>query len=712
MACDGQQRRRAATIDTFFPIQGTRSVATASTTVADEVADVAASAQPPVTAERAPSPSAASTQAPSSLLPCPRPPPGVPLPINLGSQITCAALGNTLFQNALIKALKEHPIPNVKPPQSSTLQRLAEHLHEKHWTRFPNAKSIKQIRSIGAAKLKPFHEQTWFVFERVNEEIRRASSRAPANGEPESSTTSPSEPITGPGSSANVEDSAETSDPPLHPEATSDIMPSSQPQPSPQQQQQQQQQPLHDGAQAEPEPGDASPMQLLMAFHEHQVQTNRTLDFELCHHARLPCAGSYRTPLASLYLLEGAEILYWNPLVAPTPLNCHECGTQLSALPASCPRSANWSKLFPIEHEGAEPRFASFRVVRCPNDDCALRLKKKGQKSAQSFHSGLEAVLEAMPTSLASMFELHIGSRNPKAFYSMPFYTRVFESLCGSTTLLSLEEECNRQASVRMTLLDTCYCSHVLEFRKRAVQVTDIADVNIPGLPSKRPFPKPREVVANLKVEPLAAVHRRWKDDKNHYQMFTSTYRRTLGRLRTTLGDQIMPQLLQSSAIMLASSADVLAMDHTFKLLKNVRGTGYNAVATIRSNTSGAALAVMVPTTAIGHLSHTLSGISHLQQALSKKALQQLKVKIDSGTVLFEHLNADERFAFELLAHYGITQSSKEGHLSIGLNNSPRQTAKPSTWTIAVPCANNYSLLCLLWPDSFKPLKTRDNMSQ
>ncbi|EDQ85180.1 uncharacterized protein MONBRDRAFT_29460 [Monosiga brevicollis MX1] len=263
MACDGQQRRRAATIDTFFPIQGTRSVATASTTVADEVADVAASAQPPVTAERAPSPSAASTQAPSSLLPCPRPPPGVPLPINLGSQITCAALGNTLFQNALIKALKEHPIPNVKPPQSSTLQRLAEHLHEKHWTRFPNAKSIKQIRSIGAAKLKPFHEQTWFVFERVNEEIRRASSRAPANGEPESSTTSPSEPITGPGSSANVEDSAETSDPPLHPEATSDIMPSSQPQPSPQQQQQQQQQPLHDGAQAEPEPGDASPMQLL-----------------------------------------------------------------------------------------------------------------------------------------------------------------------------------------------------------------------------------------------------------------------------------------------------------------------------------------------------------------------------------------------------------------------------------------------------------------
>ena len=141
-----------------------------------------------------------------------------------------------------------------------------------------------------------------------------------------------------------------------------------------------------------------------MAFHEHQVQTNRTLDFELCHHARLPCAGSYRTPLASLYLLEGAQILYWNPLVAPTPLNCHECGTQLSALPASCPRSANWSKLFPIEHEGAEPRFASFRVVRCPNDDCALRLKKKGQKSAQSFHSGLEAVLEAMPTSLASMF--------------------------------------------------------------------------------------------------------------------------------------------------------------------------------------------------------------------------------------------------------------------------------------------------------------------
>ena len=196
------------------------------------------------------------------------------------SQITCTALGNTLFQNAIIKALKEHPIPNVKPPQSSTLQRLAEHLHEKHWTRFPNAKSIKQIRSIGAAKLKPFHKQTWFVFERVNEEIRydppsnaalatprlrtgarrRASSRAPANGEPESSTTSSSEPITGPGSSANVEDSAETSDPPLHPQATSDIMPSSQPQPSPQQQQQQ---PLHDGAQAEPEPGDASPMQLL-----------------------------------------------------------------------------------------------------------------------------------------------------------------------------------------------------------------------------------------------------------------------------------------------------------------------------------------------------------------------------------------------------------------------------------------------------------------
>ena len=47
-----------------------------------------------------------------------------------------------------------------------------------------------------------------------------------------------------------------------------------------------------------------------MAFHEHQVQTNRTLDFELCHHARLPCAGSYRTPLASLYLLEGAQVTH------------------------------------------------------------------------------------------------------------------------------------------------------------------------------------------------------------------------------------------------------------------------------------------------------------------------------------------------------------------------------------------------------------------